>query len=205
MGDDRAGGRRDRRLVKVRPAAQASTRRDQELLAAIANGDLDALGEFFERYEPTVKRYLGHLGIGSNDADDLVQATFLEVVPAASRFDPKYAARSWLFGITTVMVRRHRRSVRRQVARVAAWARFVRRDPEPTPVDLFERDDAARRLTHALERMSPKKREVLVLVTMEGMSGEETANALGIPVKTVWTRLHYARLDLLDALREEDR
>ena len=189
--------------MKTRPATHAAAHGDRELLAAIADGNLDALGEFFERYEPAVRRYLGHLGIGSNDADDLVQVTFLEVVPAAARFDPKYPARSWLFGIATVMVRRHRRSVRRQVERLAAWARIVRHETEPTPADMFERDDAARRLAAALECMSVKKREVFMLMTIEGLNGEETANALAIPVKTVWTRLHYARLELLDALCEE--
>ena len=189
--------------MKARPAAHATVHGDRELLAAVADGNLDALGEFFERYEPAVRRYLGHLGIGSNDADDLVQGTFLEVVPAAPRFDPKYPVRSWLFGIATIMVRRHRRSVRRRVERLAAWARIVRRDPEPTPAELFDRDESARRLADALDRMSAKKREVFVLMTIEGLSGEEAANALAIPVKTVWTRLHYARLELLDALREE--
>jgi RNA polymerase sigma factor (sigma-70 family) len=182
----------------------ASAPTDHELVIALGNGDLEALGEFFERHEPAIRRYLGRLGVYPCDVDDLVQATFLELVRASARFDPKFPARSWLFGIATVMVRRHRRSVRRHAARFAMWAGLAQRDPVPTPADEFERDDAARRLAEALERLSPKKREVLVLVTFEGLSGEEAATTLRIPVKTVWTRLHYARVALLAALREGD-
>jgi RNA polymerase sigma factor (sigma-70 family) len=178
---------------------------DGELLARIAGGDLESLGVFFERHEPTVRRCLGRLGASRSDADDLVQTTFLEVVRAAVRFNPEYPVRAWLLGIATLMVRRHRRSVRRQAARLSTWAGVLRRELAPTPAELFERDDAARRMASALERLSPKKREVFVLVTLEGLSGEEAATSLGIPVKTVWTRLHHARLELRAALGEEER
>lgn len=175
---------------------------DHDLVAAVASGDLQALGTLFERYEPGVRRYLGRLGIGSSDADDLVQATFLEVVRAAGRFDPTYAARSWLFGIATVMVRRHRRSVGRAATRIGLVRREPAPAPPPTPVEILASDEAMRLFTSAFERLSAKKREVFVLVTMEGLSGDEAARALGIPVKTVWTRLHHARLHLRAALED---
>jgi RNA polymerase sigma-70 factor (ECF subfamily) len=178
---------------------------DGDLLAAVANGNLEALGELFERHEPEVRRYVGRLGVAPSDVDDLVQATFLEVVRAAARFDPRHAARSWLFGIATVMVRRHRRSVGRAMARIAAWAGTWRGEPQPTPAELLESDEATRLIERAFERLSPKKREVLVLVTLEGLSGEEAARALRIPMNTVWTRLHHARIELRAALGEGDR
>jgi RNA polymerase sigma-70 factor (ECF subfamily) len=184
------------------PAFSAENEADAELVAKIANGDLDALGVFFERYEPAVRRYLGRLGATESDADDLVQTTFLDTAHAAVRFDPHYPARTWLLGIATVVVRRHRRSLRRHAARLATWAGVLRRELAPSPAELFERDDAARRMSQALERLSPKKREVFVLVTLEGLSGEEAARSLGVPVKTVWTRLHHARLELRRAIGE---
>jgi RNA polymerase sigma factor (sigma-70 family) len=191
--------------VKRRPILATPARDDQALVASIADGNLEALGEFFERHEPAVRRYLARLGVEACDIDDLVQATFLDLAAAATRFDPQYAVRAWLFGIATMMVRRHRRSVGRRAARLVAWAGIVHHHAEPTPAEVFERDDVARRLSLALERLSDKKREVLVLVTLEGLSGEEAARTLEIPIKTVWTRLHYARVELLAALAEADR
>jgi RNA polymerase sigma-70 factor (ECF subfamily) len=179
---------------------------DRELIAAVARGDLEALGVLFERYEPGLRRYLGRMGIARSDADDLVQASFLEVVRASSRFDPQYSARSWLFGIASIMARRHRRSVGRAAARIATWIGLQRSQPSAhaSPADAFESDQTLRAFAHAFERLAPKKREVFVLVTLEGLSGEEAASALGVPVNTVWTRLHHARRELRIGLAEHE-
>jgi RNA polymerase sigma-70 factor (ECF subfamily) len=149
-----------------------------------------------------VRRYFGRLGILPGDADDLVQAVFLEVMRAAERYESQYGVRSWLCGIATIMVRRHHRSLARLAARMAAWAGIEDKARIPTPCEMVEQDQAARILERALEGLSEKKREVFVLVTLEGLSGEEAASALGIPLKTVWTRLHYARRELRAALEQ---
>jgi RNA polymerase sigma factor (sigma-70 family) len=174
---------------------------DAALVQDIAHGRLAALGVLFERHEPALRRYLGRLGVSASDADDLVQASSLEVVRAAPRFDPGYAVRSWLFGIATQLVRRHRRSLRRAAERIAIWSGLGR---EPSARTEPAQPDAAdlRRIAGALDALSDKKRAVLVLVTLEGFRGEEVAAMLQIPLKTVWTRLHHARRELRAALPE---
>jgi RNA polymerase sigma factor (sigma-70 family) len=177
---------------------------DAELLVALAAGKLEALGELFDRHEPAVCRYLIRLGLSPSDADDVVQATFLELQRAAPHFDPEQPARPWLMGVATFMVRRHRRSLARAAARFAAWAARPHQQRVQGPDELFERDEASRRLSHALESLAQKKREVFVLVTIEGLSGEEAARALGVPLNTIWTRLHHARRELRAALSEDE-
>jgi RNA polymerase sigma-70 factor (ECF subfamily) len=176
---------------------------DAELLATVADGNLEALGLLFDRHGRGVRSFLGRMGVGASDADDLLQATFLEVVRAAGRFDPRLPARNWLLGIANAMLRRHRRSVRRTAARLVAAAGLARTTMPPTPAELFDEDEATRRLDRAFARLSPKKREVFVLVTLEGLSGEEAAHTLGVPVNTIWTRLHHARSELRAVLAEE--
>ena len=185
--------------------ARASTLPDAELIAAIARGQLEALGALFDRHEPAVRRYFGRLGITPEDADDLVQATFLEAHRAAQRFDEQHSALSWLLGIATMMARRHRRSIGRTLARIAAWAIHPRRElsESAAPDELVERERAVRRVAAALDRLSDKKRETFVLVALEGLRGEEVAIALGIPVRTVWTRLHHARRELRALLAQD--
>jgi RNA polymerase sigma-70 factor (ECF subfamily) len=175
---------------------------DSELIAAVANGDLDALGRLYHRYEPAIGRYFDRLGVSLGDRDDLLQETFLEVARAAPRFDTKLSARSWIFGIATMMSRRYRRSLSRAVQRLAAWKSAWVTSPPPTPGELVERDQMMVRFEQAFLRLSSKKQETFVLVTLEGLSGEEVARALGVPVNTVWTRLHKARLELRAALEE---
>ena len=175
---------------------------DAELLASICHGDLRALGILFDRHEPAVKRLIGRMGVAAHEIDDLVQLTFLDVARAAPRFDPALPVRSWLFGLAIMVVRRHRRSIARFATRVAKWAT----EPPPRgptlPDDALDTRRRADQAARALARLSRKKQEVFVMVVLEGMRGEEAAEALGIPVATVWTRLHHARRELRGHLKE---
>ena len=176
---------------------------DAELVVAVAAGDLRALGELFDRHEPGVRRYLRRMGIPAADVDDLVQATFLEITRAAPNFDARHAGRSWIFGVASIMLRRHRHFLRRAAARISAWV-TPEAEVEGSPAELLERAETERRFTRAFAALSAKKREAFVLVTLEGLSGEEAAQALGVPVNTVWTRLHHARLELRAAMNMEE-
>jgi RNA polymerase sigma factor (sigma-70 family) len=172
------------------------TRSDSELVQRIARGELDALGALFDRHEAALRRYFCRLGLSPSDADDLVQATFLEVVRAAARFDATLPLLGWLYGLASIMARRHRRSLARAAKRLLSWASQSSLESAPSPAADFERDQELRRFQAAFERLSSKKREVFVLVVLEGLSGEEAAQALRIPVNTIWTRLHHARREL---------
>jgi RNA polymerase sigma-70 factor (ECF subfamily) len=181
-----------------------STPSDQELILSVASGNLQSLGDLFDRYESEVKRFIGRLGVNPADADDLVQATFLDVLHAAARFDPELSAKSWLFGLAAMIVRRHRRTLSRAAARLMAWAKHPLPELPPTPAAAFEADQELRRFQIAFERLSSKKREVFALLVLEGINGEEAAKTLGIPVNTVWTRLHHARRDLRAELGKDE-
>lgn len=175
-------------------------RSDSELVQRIAQGDLEALGELYDRHETALRRYFGRIGVCAADADDLVQATFLEVMKAAPRFDEALPLVGWLYGLASIMARRHRRSLARAAQRLLGWANHVLTEPTKSPTADVEREQELARFGAAFERLSSKKREVFVLVVLEGLSGEEVARALRIPVNTVWTRLHHARRELREAL-----
>jgi RNA polymerase sigma factor (sigma-70 family) len=187
-------------MSQIRRQAARDSRDDAELITSIARGDLEALGLLFDRHEPGVRAYLGRLGLPAGDVDDLVQLTFLEISHAAARFDVQLSARNWLLGVATMMVRRHRRSIARTMARLLSWAAEPAGPSPVTPDEAFASSESVRKLSGALEAMSAKKREVFVLVAIEGLSGEEVARTLGIPVNTVWTRLHHARKELMEAV-----
>jgi RNA polymerase sigma-70 factor (ECF subfamily) len=189
------------RKLAPRESDVAARESDEALIAAVAGGQLEALGLLFDRFEPTIFRYVQRLGVSGADADDLVQATFLEVTRAAPRFDVNLSAKSWLLGVATILVRRHRRSFARSAARVLAWAHFgYESEQAPSAHDELERNEEQRRFREALDKLSPKKREVFALVVLEEMRGEDAARVLGVPVNTVWTRLHHARRELRSLL-----
>jgi RNA polymerase sigma-70 factor (ECF subfamily) len=167
------------------------------LLLSIQGGDSAALGALFDVHGAAVRRLIRNSGVPASDVDDLVQLTFLDVPHAARRFDHRFPVRRWLLGIAGIIVARHRRAAGRHAARHAAWAV----DPafQPAQGDAcreLEWKRGAERAFSALQRLPSKKREVFELVVLDDISGEEAARSLGVPVSTVWTRLHYARREL---------
>jgi RNA polymerase sigma-70 factor (ECF subfamily) len=185
--------------VAARRVADTS---DAGIIRAVAAGDLGALGTLFDRYEPSVRRFVARLGVPGGDVDDVIQGVFLQVMHSASAFDGRANARAWVLGIAANLVRRHQRSLARLARRAAAWALETYDRPVPSAQDDVESRQAAERAMRALQSLSPKKREVFVMIVLEGVRGEDAAAALGIPVATVWTRLHHARRELRAALRE---
>lgn len=175
---------------------------DAELLALVRDGNLSALGALYDRHGEATRRVLSRLGVGPADIDDILQDTFIEVARCAKNFDGRTDAKPWLIGLALNKARHHRRSLQVLLKHLTAWAR----EPGPTqanPEESAEGADAAARARRALEQLSDRKREAFVLVVMEGLPGEQVASLLGIPVATVWTRLHHARRELRAALESE--
>jgi RNA polymerase sigma factor (sigma-70 family) len=187
----------------VKPAvAIAGAPTDTELVRSLIGGDLRALGLLFDRFEADLKRLIGRMDIPAADVDDLVQLAFLDAARSAANYDERWPVRNWLFGIAIMIVRRHRRSVAQIAMRVGRWSRERDAASPARPDNLAENRELAKIADRALSRLSEKKREVFAMVVLEGMAGEDVARTLGIPVATVWTRLHHARRELREALKE---
>jgi RNA polymerase sigma-70 factor (ECF subfamily) len=175
---------------------------DASILARIASGEMAALGELYDRHHAAVRRLLVRAIGDADEADDLVHTTFLAVPRAAASFDPQRPCRAWLFGIAVRMMRRHRAASARWTRMLGRFRNVLHtgtRDPESIAtarVDLGK-------VELALETMSEPKRLVLIMAELEGMSCEEIALALDIPIGTVWTRLHHARRGLAAAIPKE--
>ena len=137
---------------------------------------------------------------GAAHADNLVHEAFLMLARIAGRYDGRASARPLLLGIAAQLIREHRRRNARwgEVLRSFALASGGR--SAPTPEATASVSEEMRRFDAALAKLSEEKRLVVLLVEAEGLSGEEAARALGIPLNTVWTRLHYAREELRRAL-----
>ncbi|MBL8744486.1 MAG: sigma-70 family RNA polymerase sigma factor, partial [Myxococcales bacterium] len=133
------------------------------------------------------------------DADDTLQETFLRIAKVASSYELRSSsARSWIMGIAYSIVRERRRAGARFLRALASFARSEsgRTATPQGPV----RSDIERHL----RSLDDDKREVLMLTEVMGMTGPEAAEVLGIPVGTVWTRLHYARRELREKMGGDD-
>jgi len=185
----------------LRPLLTLVPEDDSVLLQRVATGDVNALGVAFDRFHRDVYAVLARLRGTRVDLDDLVQTTFLALPRAAHNYDPQASARSFIIGVALQIARRERRNL------VRRWRLWQSRSHE---LDIPEGDiDPERRagdredfsaLESALGGLSHAQREVIILHEVQGMKGEEIAQALGVPVNTVWTRLHHARNALRAAL-----
>jgi RNA polymerase sigma factor (sigma-70 family) len=155
----------------------------------------------YDRYAATLHRYAGRR-VGDQVADDLVAATFLAAFRARHRYDlARASARPWLFGILTKEIaRRHRTEQARFRALERAWSDR----PVDELADQVAADVSAQAvrgpLAAALTRLSSAERGVLLLIAWGDLSYDETAQALGIPVGTVRSRLSRARRKVCAAL-----
>jgi RNA polymerase sigma factor (sigma-70 family) len=153
-------------------------------------------GPLFDRHAQDLYRYMARR-VGADLAEDLTAETFLAAFQLRDRYDASYpSARPWLFGIAANLIRRHRRTERRQLRAYARTGIDPLRDEF---VDAERRVDAAAagpRLADALASIAQRDREVLLLFAWADLSYEEIARALEIPVGTVRSRLARARARL---------
>jgi RNA polymerase sigma-70 factor (ECF subfamily) len=156
--------------------------------------DLAAL--FGEHVRPLL-RYCA-CRVGPDEAEDVVAETFLIAHAQRDRYDAARASPlTWLYGIATNLVRRHRRTERR---RLSGYARLVVDAAEPGFADeATSRADAhqiGRRIAHALARLPARQRDVLLLHAIAELEYAEIAAALDIPLGSVQSSLHRARTKL---------
>ncbi|MEV8227369.1 RNA polymerase sigma factor [Streptomyces sp. NPDC079167] len=173
--------------------------------------DPDAFAVLFDRYADDIHRYAARR-LGTEAADDLMAETFVIAFQQRRRYDlSRPQARPWLYGIVTNLVGGHRRAEARRLralSRAASTAPGAASgDGEPLADRVAARVSAEGvrgELAGALARLPARYRDVLLVVAWGDLDYAEAAQALGIPVGTVRSRLHRARKKVREALGGSD-
>ena len=152
------------------------------------------------RHQPAVLAMALRRGCPPEEAEDVVHEVFMSLWRKPPQLDAAKLS-TWMYRATANCVAslHRRRRVRQTFA--AAFGRST------TAVSDAPDLEARNLVGEVLAKMSPAKREVLVLHELEGRTGPEIAEMVGCRVNTVWTRLHYARLDFrrwVDRLQAEE-
>jgi RNA polymerase sigma-70 factor (ECF subfamily) len=172
---------------------------DGLLVVRCQAGDRAAFAELVARYQPRLLYFLRKMLGGSAAADDLHQEVWLEVFRGLARLNDPYAFAAWVYRVARRRALRELRKVR----------------PPPRPLDGvdppargdgddFTADDA-RAVHAALDRLAAEHREVLLLRYVEGLSYDDIARVVGLPLGTVRSRIHYAKRALRGALGRPER
>lgn len=162
-------------------------------------GDPSAFAELFDTYARAVYNHAFRLAADWSTAEDVMAATFMEAWRLRDKVDPEGGSlRPWLLGIATNTARNQFRSNRRYRAAAEAAAAAELSVPDHAE-EVADRLDGRQRLATALTALAALRRperEVIALCLGEGLDYEAAAEALGIPVGTVASRLSRARKKL---------
>ena len=182
---------------------------DQCLIAQCLDGDTAAFGELVRRYQDRLYNTVYRLVGNAEDAQDVVQDAFLHAYQSLDGFKGGSLFFTWLYRIAVNTAISHKRRqrvlLRIDAGRNGATSLQPLDDSESSrPGEALERAEQEQRIQHALSRLSPEHRAVLVLKDMEGPKYEAMADILGVPIGTIRSRLHRARAELRELLEKVD-
>jgi len=182
--------------------------REQELIAQVQRGQSESFYELVRPYERRV--YAAAMAILRNEADaeDVAQEAMLKALANIRQFRAEAKFSTWLIQITVneALMRRRRERIGTMEAiddnrdDEGEYAPREFADWREIPSEALERKEVRQKLAEALASLDRKYREVFVMRDMEHLNIQETAEALGISVASVKTRLLRARLMLRDML-----
>lgn len=172
------------------------------LIKGAQRGEPRALRELLERHRGDVTRIAFRVLGPSADLEDVVQEALIQLYRALPSYKGQSKFSTWLYRVVTNVARMHLRKLRSRPQLTGASAEVLDREPQPSPGPHaeVERNERVAALYVHLERLSDKKRTVLVLHDLAGLGAAEVAEIVGAPVLTVRTRLFYARKELYAAL-----
>lgn len=182
---------------------------DYTLVNLALKGRVAAFETLVDKYHDRVYRLAFRLLGNVQDAEDVTQEVFTQVFLSLKSFKGKSSFYTWLFRITynvSISQRRRRRPVISLQASQGADSapELMVVSQEGSPEENLTREENKAMLEKALEKLSMEHRACLVFKEMEGMSYEEIAHSLDIPVGTVRSRLFRARLDLRNILDQSE-
>ena len=178
------------------------------LLAQSRRGDTRAFAELVRRYEGKIFRLAQHITQNREDAEDVLQETFMKAYEHLDQFKGDSKFYTWIvrIAVNQALMKLRRRKTDKSVSldeqidtgedtivrEIAAW--------DEDPEQRFSREELGDILDHAVDSLEPPYRSVFVLRDVEELSTEETAEALGLSVPAVKSRLLRARLQLREKL-----
>jgi RNA polymerase sigma-70 factor (ECF subfamily) len=178
------------------------------LVAQAREGDTAAFGELVRRYEGKIFRLAQHVTQNREDAEDVLQETFMKAYEHLDQFQGNSKFYTWIvrIAVNQALMKLRRRKTDKSVSldetidtgedtmvrEIAAW--------DEDPEQRYTREELGDILDTAVQSLEPPYRSVFTLRDIDELSTEETAEALGLSVPAVKSRLLRARLQLREKL-----
>src|SRR5205085_7906342 len=195
-------------MTAIQPKVSEPVSEEMALVHAAKGGDVGAFEELVRRYDRNVFRIAQHITQNREDAEDVVQEAFLKAYQNLARFQENSKFYTWLvrIAVNEALMKLRRRRTGKLVSldeEIDTGEDTVTRevaDWSPNPEQLYDQAEWKDILERTIQGLPASFRTVFVLRDVEGLSTEETAEALGLSVPAVKSRLLRARLQLRDRL-----
>jgi RNA polymerase sigma-70 factor, ECF subfamily len=163
---------------------------DEALMLSFQRGSREAFEEIFARYREPLYGFFRRRLASKDRAEDLAQETFLAVIRAAVRYEPRAMVKTYLYAIALRLLAAERRKLSGNEPQL---------DDEHVPAEDGPSEEALW-VRQALEKLDAGEREILMLREYEQLNYAEIAELLRLPVNTVRSRLFRARIALKEFL-----
>lgn len=164
---------------------------DQQLISLSLGGDTVAFDHLFDRYRESMRKlYIQRTGGNRDDADDLIQDTFLKVYMNLEHYNPAYTFGQWIYTIARNTFIDY---LRKRQENVPLEGLQRGQSSFPTPEESIISSQQRAQIDAYMERLRPQYKRLIELRFFKDYSYEEIAAELGIPIGTVKTQLHRAR------------
>jgi RNA polymerase sigma-70 factor (ECF subfamily) len=181
---------------------------DEDLVAAVLDGDRDRFGDLVERYQARLVNYLFRLLRNLDDAHDLAQEVLVKVYQVLDRYDPQYRFSTWLFRVAQNaaidQIRRRRLKVvsLRQDDEEGEGRDWNLPSPERGPYGELRNRERGGAIQEAINGLPWEYRELILLRHFGELPYEEIAQLKGMPLGTVKNKLFRGRQMLKEKLHE---
>src|SRR3974390_1101441 len=195
-------------MATIQPRVEEPAGDELRLVHAAKAGKMEAFEQLVRRYDRNVFRIAQHITQNRQDAEDVVQDAFLKAYSNLEQFQGQSKFYTWLvrIAVNEALMKLRRRRPERMVSldedvkteedslprEIADWS--------PNPEQQYNQAELKDILTRTIQGLPPSFRTVFVLRDVEGLSTEETAEALGLSIPAVKSRLLRARLQLRERL-----
>src|SRR5437899_8441336 len=195
-------------MSAIQPKVDEPVSDELTLVQAAKSGDVSAFEELVRRYDRNVFRIAQHITQNREDAEDVVQDAFIKAYSNLKQCQDQAKFYTWLvrIAVNEALMKLRRRRPERMVSldeevkteddsvprEVADWS--------PNPEQMYNQAELRDILTRTIQGLPPGFRTVFVLRDVEGLSTEETAQALELSIPAVKSRLLRARLQLRERL-----
>lgn len=165
---------------------------DEELVQLCLQGDRAAFAEIVNRYQKQIYSLAYRLTNNAEDAQDLTQEVFIKLYQVLDKFDGKRNFFSWMYKVATnvcytALRRKPQQSV--PLEKVIEFAPIIPQS-DSQPEDYTERKEIQRLIQEAVAQLPENYRVPIVLRYVEEMSYQQIAEAMGLPLTTIETRLY---------------